>query len=188
MLRKYNIAFVPSGNTQLFIEYAAELSQVAPPASYLISEGSIPHVSLCHFEGVDTKIEEIWDSVTALELPTLHLSFDKKRSKCYPGHPQLGGVCWVSLIPDHIDTLSAIHLEIAKIIKTPLNASFSHYDPHLTLFNSLGESTYAHINQSPQIYPPLEAEFNIALGPIDDVGQITEILFLNKATCSPYKL
>lgn len=70
-----------------------------------------------------------------------------------------------------------IDLEIAGLIKTPLNAAFADYDPYMALFNSLGEDPYDHLNQAPQVIPPLRDEFSIALGALDDVGQITEILF-----------
>jgi hypothetical protein len=103
----------------------------------------------------------------------------KKRSKLYTGHSKWGGVCWISLIPDHIAQLTEIHLEMTKIIKNPLNAAFSDYDPHLTLFNSHAETVCVHFNHAPQVNPPLEDAFNIALGLIDDVGQITKILFCN---------
>lgn len=179
LLQRYNIAFVPSREPQQFIQYAEELSQAAPSDKYRLGVGSIPHVSLCHFEIEDNKIEDIWDMVDALGLPMLHLTFEEKRSKLYTGHPKWGGVCWISLIPDHIVQLTEIHLEITKIIKNPLNAAFSDYDPHLTLFNSHAETACVHFNQAPQVTPSLEDMFSIALGLIDDVGQITKILFCN---------
>jgi len=179
LLQKYNIALIPSRNPEQFIQHAEELLQNAPSDKYRLGIGSIPHVSLCHFEIESNKIEDIWSMVSALELPEIQLSFGEKRSKSYTGHPKWGGVCWVSLIPAHIERLTEIHLEIAKIIKIPLNAAFSEYDPHLTLFNSHAEELYAHLNNLPQVVPPLEEEFNVALGLIDEVGQLTEILFCN---------
>ncbi len=135
MLQKYNIAFIPSKNKKQFIHYAEALSQDIPSDKYRLGETSIPHVSLCHFEIESNKIVEIWNKIRALELPDIHLLFGEKRSKSYLGHPKWGEVCWVSLIPDHLKDLLKIHLEVAQIIKTPLNAAFSDYDPHLTLFN-----------------------------------------------------
>lgn len=188
MLQKYNIAFIPSRNPEQFIQYAEELSQAAPSDKYLLGVGSMPHVSLCHFEIESNKIEDIWGMVSALELPELHLTFEEKRSKSYAGHPKWGGVCWVSLIPDYMDRLNEIHLEIAKIIKTPLNAAFSEYDPHMTLFNSHAEKSCALLNYAPRLELPLEEEFGVALGLIDDVGQLTEILFCNNEPSSTCKL
>jgi hypothetical protein len=78
LLQRYNIAFVPSRNPQQFIQYAEELSQVAPSDKYKLGVKSIPHVSLCHFEIEDNKIEGIWDMVSVLDLPKLHLTFEKK--------------------------------------------------------------------------------------------------------------
>ena len=118
MLHKYNLAFIPSKNPEQFIQYAAKLSQAAPSDKYLLGVASFPHVSLCHFEIESNQIEDIWKRVCALELPELHLTFDEKRSKSYTSHPQWDNVCWVSLIPDNIVTLTEIHLEIAKIINS----------------------------------------------------------------------
>jgi hypothetical protein len=184
LLQRYNIAFIPSRNPQQFIQYAEELSQAAPSDKYRLGVESIPHVSICHFEFEGNKIEEIWNTVSALDFPELHLTFEKKRSKLYTAHPKWGGVYWVSLIPNHIVQLTEIHLEITKIIKEPLNAAFSDYDPHLTLFNSHAETACVHFNHAPQVNPPLEDAFNIALGLIDDAGQITEILFCNNESYS----
>ena len=186
MLHKYNLAFIPSKNPEQFIQYAAKLSQAAPSDKYLLGVASFPHVSLCHFEIESNQIEDIWKRVCALELPELHLTFDEKRSKSYTSHPQWDNVCWVSLIPDNIVTLTEIHLEIAKIIKTPLNAAFSEYDPHLTLFNSHAETACALLNHERRLDPPLEEKFSIALGLIDSVGQVTKILFCHNepnSTC-----
>ncbi len=179
MLQKYNIAFIPSSNLEQFIQYAKELSQAASSDKYLLGAESIPHVSLCHFEIASNKIEEVWGMVSALELPQLHLTFREKRSKSHTNHLKWGDICWVSLIPDHIERLTEIHFEIAKIIKKPLNTAFSKYDPHLTLFNSHAEASCALLNHVPQVDPPLEEKFNVALGLIDDVGQVTKILFYN---------
>jgi hypothetical protein len=176
VLQKYNIAFIPSKNPQQFIQCAEILSQDAPSDTYQLGVRSIPHVSLCHFEMEPSKIEEIWNRVSSLKYPELHLTFGSKRSKLYTAHPKWGGVCWVSLIPDHIEYLTEIHLKIAAIIKTPLNAAYSDYDPHLTLFNSHAQTACAYFNNVPQMNPPLEDEFHIALGLIDDFGQVTEII------------
>jgi hypothetical protein len=180
MLQKYNIVFTPDQNLKQFIQYAEKLSQDIPPDKYLLGVNSIPHVSLCQFELESDRIEDVWGKVIALKPPALRMTFAERRSKSYPGHPKWGGVCWVSLMPDHIDQLTKIHLEIANIIKKPLNAAFSEYDPHLTLFNSLAEESCAFLNRMPKVDPPLAEDFNVALGLIDDLGQVTEILVKSK--------
>lgn len=121
-------------------------------------------------------IESIWRQICNLPLPPLTLSFATRRSKSYANHPQWGGVCWVSLMPDHLRELYLIHLEVAAIIKKPLNAAFKDYDPHLTLLNSCNEEACSSFNESPQVSPPLKEQFTVALGLIDEVGQITKIL------------
>ncbi len=176
VIKKYNLAFLPA-TPEPFIQYARDLSREALPHSYLLGENSLPHVSSCHFAIETQQISTIWEKVCDLKLPTLTLTFNRKRSKSYANHPQWGGVCWVSLIPDQQDELTRIHWEIAQIIKTPLNAAFADYDPHLTLFNSKEEKTCHLFNSNPKVQPPFQDHFKIALGLIDDVGQITEILY-----------
>jgi hypothetical protein len=176
LIKRYNLAFIPTGNADQFIHYAAQLSQVAPADKYILGGASIPHVSLCHFAIDSQKIESVWEAVKELGLPKLHLIFKNRRSKIYPTHPTWGGICWISLIPDHIDKLTEIHLKVAAIIKAPLNAAFSEYDPHMTLFNSHAEKPCTQLNFQPQVDSTLEDEFMVALGLIDNVGQITKVL------------
>lgn len=175
---KYNIAFVPIQNRDQFIQHADTLSSTAPGDRYHIGgDASIPHVSLCHFES--DNIEEVWQQVQALQIPPLHMTFDHHRSKSYPGNPKDAGVSWVSLMPDNLEELKDLHLQIADIIKKPLNAAFENYDPHMTLFNSKNQEACSEFNQNPQV-TPLEDDFTVVLGVIDDVGQITEIIYSNE--------
>ncbi len=88
-------------------------------------------------------------------------------------------------MPDHLDELTRIHLEVAAIIKKPLNASFKDYDPHLTLFNSCNEEACSVFNELPQVSPLLKEQFIVALGLIDRVGQITKILTSTQDISSP---
>lgn len=67
-------------------------------------------------------------------------------------------------------------LQIANIVQKPLNAAFSDYDPHLTLFNCYDIKNCKHFNQNPQLNSPIEDVFEIALSNIDRIGQVTKIL------------
>ncbi|CEG57404.1 2'-5' RNA ligase family protein [Legionella fallonii] len=176
MVQGYNIAYIPSRNQEHFIQVAQELAATAHPETYCLGPSSFPHISLCHFVMDSESIEGIWRQISNLSLPPLTLSFATRRSKSYANHPRWGGVCWISLMPDHLDELTRIHLEIAAIIKKPLNAAFKDYDPHLTLFNSCNEKACELFNKSPQVLPPLNEQFVVALGLLDEVGQITKIL------------
>ena len=57
MLKKYNIAFVSMANISQFVQYAHKLSGHILPATYLLGQNSIPHISLCHFEADENDIE-----------------------------------------------------------------------------------------------------------------------------------
>lgn len=176
MIKKYNIAFVPTENSSQFIDYAIELSKRLFFATYLLGEKSLPHVSVCHFETEENNVESIWQEIIALNLAPMKLIFDNQRSKSYPGHLKWGGVSWVSLVSNHLDVLKSIHLKVAAIIKEPLNASFAQYDPHLTLFNCYNEAECLVFNQNPRLEKSMVDNFVIALGPLDDNGQLLEII------------
>ena len=177
MLKKYNFAFIPMANTSQFVQYAHKLSEHISPATYFLGQHSIPHISLCHFEADENDIECIWQAVTLLNIAPIKLSFNLQRSKQYPGHPKWGRVCWVSLMPDKIDELKKIHLSIVNnIITKPFNASYDDYDPHLTLFNSYDKNACLTLNENPIINASLNDTFCVALGNIDDNGQLINIL------------
>ncbi|MBP9727175.1 MAG: hypothetical protein KBD83_06905 [Gammaproteobacteria bacterium] len=178
MLKKYNIAYVPTINPNQFIDCAHELSKHIHPATYLLGAESLPHVSLCHFEVEESNIENIWRQVMALNIEPTKLIFDSQRSKSYPGHPKWGGVFWISLMSDKLTELKKIHLNIANhIITEPLNASFDAYDPHLTLLNSYDERESTVLNENSKLSNPIRDEFCVALGNIDDNGQLLNILY-----------
>ncbi len=178
MLKKYNIALIPNENHAQYIQYAQSLSQHAPAANYHIGgSASIPHVSLCHFLKAPEQIAELWQTVKNLAVPDIHLIFTRHVSKTFRGNPKYHNIWWVSLIPNHLDKLTARHMAIADIVKNPLNAAYAQYDPHMTLFNSRSKAQCAQFNQNPQLKPPLEGIFHIALGLTDQVGQITELVY-----------
>lgn len=178
MLKKYNIALIPNENHAQFIQYAQSLSQYAPAANYHIGgSASIPHVSLCHFLMAPENIANLWQTVKNLAVPEIHLIFTHHGSKTFRGNPKYMNVYWVSLIPNHLDKLTALHRLIADIVKHPLNAAYAQYDPHMTLFNSRAKAQCAQFNQKSQLTPPLEGMFHIALGLTDQVGQLIELAY-----------
>lgn len=175
--QKYNIALIPTENKEEFIEFAKQEAQDLAEGQYMLGEKSFPHVTLCHFEAYPHQIDQIWEQVQALDLPTTSLDFDTKRHKSFPGHPKDAGVRWVSLISDKLDLLKEMHLQVAEIIKKPLNGAYENYDPHMTLFNSCLEDVSIAINEHSATPTPLHAECVVALGKLDNVGQITEIIY-----------
>lgn len=179
---KYNIALIPTQNTDQFIHYAHQLSKSVSADKYHITmAGSIPHISLCHFFTERDNLHAIWQQLQALALPRLYLTFDHHLSKGFPGNPKYRDMVWVSLMPNKRDQLTQRHLLVADIIQQPLNAAFEYYDPHMTLFNSRAKAACAQLNQRSQITPALEDDFVLALGPIDDVGQLMSIHFKEDA-------
>lgn len=178
MVKYYNIALIPVHDRDKFIRYAKKLSCFAPADTYHISEeASIPHISLCHFIAEPEQIDAIWQQVQNLDWPKLHMTFDRHRSKSYPANPDRTDMCWVSLVPDHLEQLKERHLKIAEMIKRPLNAAFEQYDPHMTLFNSRALIACAEFNSQPQATASLSDNFTIALGFIDAIGQITQLIY-----------
>lgn len=178
MAKYYNIALIPINDRDQFIRYAHALSSTVSADTYHIGvDASIAHISLCHFTAEPEQIDAIWQQVQDLDWPTLHMTFDHHRSKSYPDNTIMVDICWVSLMPDHLEQLKERHLQVAKIIQHPLNASFEQYDPHMTLFNSLASTACADFNRHSDVTPSLKDDFKVALGFIDAVGQITELIY-----------
>lgn len=175
-LSKFNIALVPIKPHQAQFTNQATHGFSIKTAEYLLGENSLPHISLCHFEAEEMDIANIVEKVKELAISTVHLTFSAQRSKTYPDHPLWGKWSWVSLIPNKLEQLKALHLQIAQIVK-PLNASFNDYDPHMTLFNSYDKERCNKLNESTCLSPALMGAFEIILGRLDAVGQITETLY-----------
>ena len=178
MLQRYNLAFMPLRHSKKFIQLAYGTALGIKPGHYLLGSTSLPHVSICHFITEETHVERIWGQVQALAIPPLSLTFSTKKMKIYPPDSYCDVTqCGVSLIPNNKDALMKIHLQIASIIQKPLNAAFSDYDPHLTLFNSYDIDGCIHFKHAPDLHSPVEDTFAIALGVIDHIGQVTHLLF-----------
>lgn len=175
MTDKYNLALIPSQDKiEAFAAYAQNTFPIKPDL-YLLGTYSIPHVTLCHFVADAKNIHEIVSIVRTMNIPLMELTFAKQRSKTYPADSIWGQWSWVSLLPDKIAELKNLHLQIAKIVK-PTNAAFADYDPHLTLFNSKDHTACNRINLATDASPVLSDSFHIALGRLDDIGQIKEVL------------
>ena len=178
MLKGYNLAFMPIHHSKNFIQLAHDMAKNVKLGGYLLGPESLPHVSICHFIMDETHIEEIWAQIQRLAIPLLSLKFSKIRTKIYlPDSYCDVTQCGVSLIPNNLDILTKVHLTIVEIIENPLNASFFNYDPHLTLFNSYDIDGCQHFNYMDDIHSPLEDDFVIALGSMDRIGQVKNILF-----------
>lgn len=178
MLQRYNLAFMPLHHSRKFIQLAHDTALEIKPGHYLLGPTSLPHVSVCHFIIEETSVERIWEQVQALAVPRLSLTFSTQKIKIYPPDSYCDITqCGMSLIPNNRDTLMSIHLQITNIIQKPLNAAFSDYDPHLTLFNSYDIEGCNHFKSTPDLQTPIKDTFAIALGIIDHIGQVTHVLF-----------
>lgn len=172
----YNIAYIPQKNQDKFIQYARDLSKLASAGNYLLGECSIPHVSLCHFAMEACDINAAWGKACAIQYPKIRLIFNTVTTNSRANHPKWGHVSWTSLRPNHRKDLTDMHLAVASIIKTPLNASFLQYEPHLTLFNAFSDTACNLPNVEAAVVPPFEEDFVLALGLIDEVGQVVQVL------------
>jgi len=174
---KYNIALIPVEEkvTDQIVKYAKTQFQVKP-AEYLLGPNSLPHITLCHFVAEEKQVEDISKRIIALNQSSLELTFETQRSKTYLAHPIWGKWSWVSLMPDRQDQLKEMHEKMATIVR-PTNAAFDAYDPHMTLINSYDKEQCKKINETPQVFPAFKGSFKIILGKLDDVGQVTEVLY-----------
>jgi hypothetical protein len=61
MIKKYNLALIPTSKKDEITIFAKKLSYLAD--NYLIGEGSLPHVTLCQFNAEESDIRSIWEKV-----------------------------------------------------------------------------------------------------------------------------
>jgi 2'-5' RNA ligase len=170
MKMRYNLALIPITQRDRITQLSQQLSTIAN--NYLLGKNSLPHVTLCQFLAEQSDLPLIWeeinDSVKSTSIPLVF-----KQVSCLMIHDFF----WVSLLPDSSDALLQMHYSVATIIKTPLNQSFEHYDPHMTLINTKEKSYVRIVNQllGPPIF--IADTFTLSLGKSDDIGQLTEVIY-----------
>ncbi len=168
MKNRYNLALIPSSESDAVVKYAHFLLDIAD--GYLLGEHSLPHVTLYQFQANESDIESIWEKAySELNQTSIELAFEKFSCITFDRT-----VFWVSLLPDNDDVLMKMHSIVANVIKQPVKPS---YDPHMTLINTKDSSYENLVNKLAKIYTPIKDTFVLALGRSDDIGQLIEIIY-----------
>ncbi len=136
---------------------------------YLLSDSSLPHVTLYQFQVEEKEIDHTWERVCNVwkEQP-IDLVFSKFSCITFDGN-----IFWVSLLPDNCDALHKMHDFIASILQLPVKKTF---DPHMTLINTRNEKYEQEVAKLSGSYKPIADSFILSLGASDDIGQLTQII------------
>lgn len=167
MLRKYNIALVPTSKNQEMVDCSNFFSSISD--QYQLGENSLPHVTLCQFQANENTIQHLWDKACeALTEHTVLLEF--KDFSCLTFDDK---IFWVSLMPNQRNLLNEMHIVVAKIVNSPSKKS---YDPHLTLINTRDSDYKKMADKLIKIYSPISDDFALAMGECDEIGQFTKLI------------
>lgn len=168
MLRKYNIALLPTSKNQEIVNCSSFFSSISD--QYQLGENSLPHVTLCQFQANESTVRDLWDRVCdaltghiiSLELKDFScISFDHK-------------IFWISLMPDQRTLLNDMHSVVAEIVNSPAKKS---YDPHLTLINTKDNEYEKMADKLIKKYSPISDDFVLSIGECDEIGQFTKLLY-----------
>lgn len=167
-MKKYNIALLPLLKNNEFIFLANEFSSVAD--KYILRNNSLPHVTLCQFEYMENKIENIWCKVfDQWSKQHISLKFTKFSYITFDSN-----IYWISLLPEEQSLLHHMHRLIANILQLPPKMN---YDPHLTLINTKNSNCKDEIDRISKTFVPIMDLFFLALGESDEVGQFCKVIY-----------
>jgi hypothetical protein len=82
---------------------------------------------------------------------------------------------WVSLLPDHLETLMKMHCDVANLIESRIGRCFDKFDAHMTLINSTQVNYKNMVLSIP--FQPIKDVFILSLGKSDDLGQLTKLIY-----------
>lgn len=177
MLKKYNIALIPTTVKENFIKNSQYFYKISD--QYQLGEKSLPHVTLYQFHAKEQDIEQVWMKICgALLEHSIRLEFKEFSYITFNNT-----IFWISLLPDQRDALNKMHQLVAKTVNVPINKS---YDPHLTLVNTKNKKYKEIANELEKSYLPTSDDFVLALGECDDIGQFTKIIYkseMRKMAC-----
>jgi 2'-5' RNA ligase len=168
-MKKYNIAFIPKSKADEFISLSKLKEK--KELTYMLGEGSLPHVTVCQFYLEEDNLEETWREIcTNSSYETISLTF-KKYSHITFGND----IYWLSLIPEESEELNEIFDYVLKTV-TPIRKD--KYDPHLTLFNYLKKENPSELVENFIVHQDINIadEFELIIGECDKVGQLTSIV------------
>ncbi len=168
MLRKYNIALVPTSKNEEIIHCAEYFLKISD--QYQLGKNSLPHVTLCHFQVNENEIAHLWErACEALDKHVLELNFMDFSCITFDNK-----IHWVSLMPDQRSLLDTMHQTVSKIVNKPANQN---YDPHMTLMSTQDTNYKLMADELIKSYATISDHFVLALGERDEVGQLTKILY-----------
>lgn len=171
---RYNIAFL-AVNPQPFCEIAQALfSDVSD--TYLLSDNSHPHVTVCQFETEDPSLpSELFKEVKSLnvkiyEPSMLGISFEK-------GTKENEGFYMAQIFIEREKNIMEFHTQVLKLLEKYslpcINANAARYKPHVTLAR-------IKLKKPLPVWPDSlldPAIFKITLGVSDQNGQYLKVLY-----------
>ena len=168
MKKRYNLSLIPTSKSNEVIALAKKFSVIAD--KYILSNKSLPHVTLCQFQAEENTIDTIWDKACgALQNKSIDLQFNQFSCITFDNY-----IFCASLLPNNRDILYKMHVDIVNILQLSINKSF---DPHMTLINSKNKEYEKEIALISHLYQPIVDTFTLSLGISDDIGQLTEIIY-----------
>jgi len=168
MIKKYNLALLPSVKTDEVIKFARNFTAISE--TYLLGPKSLPHVTLCHFFAEETEIDDIWVQACKT-LPLKKLALEFTQFKCVTFDDRL---YWISLLPAKTDLLHKMHAIAIECLAVQPKRSF---DPHMTLTNTRDPECQKEVDKYSTFYSVISDIFYLSLGRCDNVGQYTEVIY-----------
>jgi 2'-5' RNA ligase len=168
---RFNIALIPTSKTTAFVEAARSLNV---DADYLLSDISLPHVTLAQFY-LDKNSEAVIcnglrDVLYAFHMRTLDFIFDQFNVKSENEY------FWVELLPHRNEHCYQFHEKIVKLLQhfniKCINATLSEYVPHLTLARTRDLLIK---NKILAKKANIADAFELCIGMSDEIGQLIQI-------------
>jgi 2'-5' RNA ligase len=167
MIKKYNLALLPTNKADEVIRFAQNFANISE--SYLLGLKSIPHVTLRHFHAEESDINKIWQrTCDALRRKKIVLEFAGFSCRTFDSKTYL-----ISLLPDKIDILHRMQRIASETIGVPFKEN---YDPHMTLLNTSDPECKKELERFAEHYSVITDTFYLSLGNSDNVGQFTDII------------
>jgi len=167
MPKKYNLALIPVSKGVEVIRFANKFANLAD--KYLLSENSLPHITIYQFAAEEKEINDVWRKVKEAWKESL-IDLEFKKFSCITLGDSIYGV---SLLPDNHEKLQIMHALIARIINLPIKKSF---DPHMTLVNTKNKEYKKEVERLSSDYEPISDKFILSLGISDDIGQLVKVV------------
>ena len=173
---RYNIALVANTCTNTVISYAKNFTDIAD--KYLLSNASLPHVTLHQFDANNDELSNIIAKLESSNVTkSLELEFENFSCITFGNN-----IFWASLLPNKINEIISLHVDIANLLKMPIKKSF---DPHMTLMSTKECRYEEKVNSLKKIYKPIKDEFTLTIGHSDEIGQYLKVIQLFEDNCSP---